>query len=113
MIIQYIMDQDEANDHNTLFSMLEVEVVMMMMVWHNLAVVVNMAMLGKYSSSSCNSVWSGQDFKEKMKCSDEHEDDMSPFAVRIRQRCPLWHRQVLCLLKQLMMNTVNNHGRAE
>ena len=75
MIIQYIMDQDEANDHNTLFSMLEVEVVMMMMVWHNLAVVVNMAMLGKYSSSSCNSVWSGQDFKEKMKCSDEHEDD--------------------------------------
>ena len=36
----------------------------MMMVWHNLAVVVNMAMLGKYSSSSCNSVWSGQDFKE-------------------------------------------------
>ena len=63
-VIQYIMDQDEANDHNTLFSMVEVEVVMMMMVWHNLAVVVNMAMLGKYSSSSCNSVWSGQDFKE-------------------------------------------------
>ncbi len=27
MIIQYIMDQDEANDHNTLFSMVEVEVV--------------------------------------------------------------------------------------
>ena len=36
---------------------------------------------------------------------------MSPFAVRIRQRCPLWHRQVLCLLKQLMMNTANNHGK--
>ena len=64
MIIQYIMDQDEANEHNTLFSMLEVEVVTMMMVWHNLAVVVNMAMLGKYSSSNCNSVWFGQDFKE-------------------------------------------------
>ena len=110
MIIQYIMDQDEANDHNTLFSMLEVEVVMMMMVWHNLAVVVNMAMLAKYSSSSCNSVWSGQDFKEN---DDEHGDDISPFAVRIRQRCPLWHRQVLCLLKQLMMNTANNHGKAE
>ena len=44
-------------------------------------------------------------------CSDEHEDGMSPFAVRIRQCCPLWHRQVLCLLKQLMMNTANNHGK--
>ena len=54
----------EQSTHSALFSMLEVEVVMMMMVWHNLAVVVNMAMLGKYSSSSCNSVWSGQDFKE-------------------------------------------------